>query len=433
MNGSGTAGLALEYGQGALDSDTNAANYYVNAPVNLASTGSFSTKTGSDGPTFHYTIITSLGAEGSTTSRDLQGITYDARNYVLGANIDAAPTRNWNNGAGFSPIGPMTGPAPHAFYGRFAGLGHTISNLYINRPNNKYVGLFGSVQGQNLGFTSKDRKGLVRDLGLVNPNITGGQTGTGGLIGWSRNALVTHSYVSGGSVTMENSTDGTAATGGLIGVCWGCEVADSHASITVHGVSIAGGLIGFTFYNPVFTDIVRSYATGNVSAYKNNNLSSPYYWPYGMGTATFAGGLIGWANEVHTIDQVYATGNVSANGNGSNEFGIAGGLVGGLGFAGGGLPVETISNAYATGTVTADQNVGGIAGWAYDDIGHTSNTSISNVYFSGHVKLNLIPATCRSTRVLGRLTVQIPITRLRAPTVTMMRIISAKIRLFWIL
>ncbi len=46
MNGSGTAGLALEYGQGALDSDTNAANYYVNAPVNLASTGSFSTQPG---------------------------------------------------------------------------------------------------------------------------------------------------------------------------------------------------------------------------------------------------------------------------------------------------------------------------------------------------------------------------------------------------
>ena len=401
MNGSGTAGLALEYGQGALDSATNAANYYVNAPVNLASTGRFSTKIGSDGPTVYYTIITSLGAEGSTTSRDLQGITYDARNYVLGANIDASPTRNWNNGAGFNPIGPYTGPAPHAFFGRFAGLGHTISNLYINRPNNEYVGLFGSVQGLNEGFTSKDRFGVVRDLGLVNPNITGGQTGTGGLIGWSYYAMVTHSYVSGGSVTMESSPYyAEAATGGLIGVCWGCEVADSHASIAVHGVSIAGGLIGLTYYNPIYTDIIRSYATGNVSAYKNNSSTLIDDWPYALGRATFAGGLIGWAYEVHSIDQVYATGNVSANGNGSNEFGIAGGLVGGLGFYGG-LPVETISNAYATGTVTADQNVGGIAGWAYDGIGHGIRTSISNVYFSGHVKLNLIPGHLPLTAGIG--------------------------------
>ena len=51
-----------------------------------------------------YTVINSLGDQGSTTGVDLQGIGTSGY-YALGSNIDASPTSSWNAGAGFTPIG----------------------------------------------------------------------------------------------------------------------------------------------------------------------------------------------------------------------------------------------------------------------------------------------------------------------------------------
>ncbi|WP_210235810.1 hypothetical protein, partial [Mesorhizobium sp. M1C.F.Ca.ET.204.01.1.1] len=115
------AGLALEYGQGAAASG-NTATYSVKAPVSLASTGSFSTKLGSDGATIDYTIITSLGAAGEPGTTSLQGIKNNlSGNYVLGADIDASDTSTWHSGAGFEPIGAGL---INLFSGTFDGLGH---------------------------------------------------------------------------------------------------------------------------------------------------------------------------------------------------------------------------------------------------------------------------------------------------------------------
>ena len=96
--GSGTAGLALEYGQGDVAAG-NTAEFDVNAPVNLASTGSFSTKRGSDGATTSYTIITELGNAFSNGGDTLQGMRAGGH-YVLGTDIDASETKDWNDGAG---------------------------------------------------------------------------------------------------------------------------------------------------------------------------------------------------------------------------------------------------------------------------------------------------------------------------------------------
>src|SRR5690554_4373623 len=46
----------------------------------------------------------------------------------------------WNNGEGWEPIGSSSS---NAFKAVFEGNGHVIRNLYINRPNTSYVGLFG--------------------------------------------------------------------------------------------------------------------------------------------------------------------------------------------------------------------------------------------------------------------------------------------------
>ena len=59
--------------------------------------------------------------------------------YALGTDIDASATSGWNAGAGFLPVG--------IFGGVFEGLGHTISNLTIDRPATNFVGLFGQLSG----------------------------------------------------------------------------------------------------------------------------------------------------------------------------------------------------------------------------------------------------------------------------------------------
>jgi filamentous hemagglutinin family protein len=281
LNGSGTASLALVYGQGAVAAG-NASNYFLNngMQVNLAAGNNFSTKLGSDGNTVNYTVITSLGAAGSTTGTDLQGMNgYLAGNYVLGSDIVATPTSGWNNNAGFTPIGNGTA----AFTGAFDGLGHTISNLTINLPTTTNVGLF--------GYT--DTGSLIRNVGLVGGSVSGSNA-VGGLVGYSRSSMITNSYATG-SVT--GSLYGSSV-GGLVGSNWS-EITNSYAtgSVTggVYGLSV-GGLAGSNSGT-----INNSYATGKVSG---NN---------------FVGGLVGYNNG--TVDSSYATGSISGTS-------YAGGLVG---------------------------------------------------------------------------------------------------------
>ena len=104
LNGSGTASLALQYGQGSASGGNSTYSLNNGAQVNLPAGPKFSTQLGSDGTTTNYTVITSLGAPGSTTATDLQGMNGGlSGNYVLGANIDATATSSWNGGSGFTP------------------------------------------------------------------------------------------------------------------------------------------------------------------------------------------------------------------------------------------------------------------------------------------------------------------------------------------
>src|SRR5690606_11894758 len=58
-----------------------------------------------------------------------------SRKYLLGNNIDVADTLNWNNGAGFKPIGTSSGTfiTNDAFTGVFDSLGHTLKELNIHQ------------------------------------------------------------------------------------------------------------------------------------------------------------------------------------------------------------------------------------------------------------------------------------------------------------
>jgi hypothetical protein len=343
LNGSGAASLALEYGQGAANAG-NAASYSLgnDAKVNLSAGNTFSTKLGSDGAVVNYTVITSLGAAGSTTTTDLQGMSGNlAGNYVLGADIDATATSAWNsNGAatpvyaGFMPLGD----AATGFTGHFHGLGHSIGNLVINRPAANYVGLFGHV----------GTGGIVQNIGSVGGSVSGANY-VGGLVGRSDGitSAISNAWASG-------SVSGASDVGGLVGWNNGT-IGNAHATASVSGTTFVGGLIGESF-----NAISNVYATGNVTGgtssigglvgYNGQGggaISNAYATGSVSGTS-FVGGLAG--SNKGAIDNAYATGNVT----GSTD--NIGGLAGNNNFAG------TISKAWASGSVSGRYYVGGLVG-----------------------------------------------------------------------
>src|SRR5580700_668071 len=219
-----------------------------------------------------YTVINTLGAAGSMTGTDLQGINVLlSGDYVLGSNINAAATAGWQAGAGFTPIGTLGTP----FTGIFDGLGHTISNLTISltTPN---VGLFGATGG---GAT-------IRNVGLVGDSVAGG-AGTGGLVGNTAPGVpISGSYTTG-------PVNGAAGTGGLVGSNTTGAISDSYSTGSVSGAAGAGGLVGSSTSGP----ISNSYATGNVNG----------------GTGAGVGGLIG-SNTSGLVTNSYAAGGVSGTG-----------------------------------------------------------------------------------------------------------------------
>lgn len=331
MNGSGTASLSLLYGMSAVAAG-NTSTYNVLAPVNLPAGNNFTTQLGTNGVPTNYTVITSLGAEGSITGTDLQGMNGNlAGHYALGSNIDASPTVGWNGGFGFDPVGQTA----TNFTGNFDGLGHTITGLTIARPLVNNVGLFGYVVSaggamlKNVTLSGGSVSGglyvgnLVGHItgDILNTYSTQAVTGTGyrgGIAGWST-----------GNISNSTATGPVTGTGdyvgGLVGWITGnIDCCYSTAPVTSTG-SYVGGLAGWVTGN-----ITRSYATGNV------NTGSLY-----------VGGLAGWVTG--NTSNSYALGSVTT----------VGGNVGGLIGWNDGL----ISNTYSAGAVSGGVPVGGLVGF----------------------------------------------------------------------
>jgi hypothetical protein len=103
----------------------------------------------------------------------------------------------------FYPIG---GP-DHPYAGVFDGNGHTISHLRIN--GNSTLGLFGR---STLGLFGRLGSGAeVKNLGVVDVNITGEGSDIGGLAGSNWGGTVAHCYSTG-------AVSGSGGVGGLLGI-----------------------------------------------------------------------------------------------------------------------------------------------------------------------------------------------------------------------
>ena len=200
--------------------------------------------------------------------------------------VTAADVDYWDSGKGWSPIGDNSGMNP-AYNTVFEGNGHTISNLFINRPATDMVGLFGATAASS----------KIRRIGMEGVNVTG-QDYVGGVIGGGRGGI-TASFSTGG-------VNGRAYVGGLVGYTEGSGITVSYSNAVVSAADDnVGGLVGYTMAS---ASVVASYATGAVTGDEA------------------VGGLVGSRNNTSKIIASYATGAVTATSD-------VGGLVG----AGGGV------------------------------------------------------------------------------------------------
>jgi len=408
LNGSGTASLALEYGQSAIAAGNTsgyklASGIQVNLPAGAAASNIFSTKLGNDVSPTSYTVITALGvaadattSPGTMTLQRMAATANLAGKYVLGSSIDACatsgcgtPANAWNAGAGFVPIGSST-----AFTGTFDGLGHTITNLSINRPTETTeVGLFGWA---NTGSA-------IRNVGLVGGSVSGNNY-VGALVGRNYGGAISNSYATG-------DVNGTLKVGGLVGRNDGAgSISNSYATGSVSGIGNSGWVGGLVGNNIGSSTISNSYATGSVSGkswigglvgYSNSGpISNSYATGSVSGGGYYAGGLVG--ENYSTVTNSYATGSVSGNSdsgiyvcNSGNTNCSVGGLVGYNG--------ASISNSYATGSVSSAatySSVGGLVG--YNFAGTISN-SYWDILTSGQPALGIIGGGTTSG-VTGRTT-----------------------------
>ena len=141
---------------------------------------------------------------------------------TLGNDIDLSQyAEGYNYGAGWKPIGSFDNP----FKGVFDGNGNTITGLYIN-TGNYYIGLFGFI-----------KNGTVKNLGIVNMNITA-DSFTGGVVGFLIGGSVTNSFTTG-------IVTGKQYIGGIAGyIKDNGSVTSSYSTCTVTGNNDIGGVAG---------------------------------------------------------------------------------------------------------------------------------------------------------------------------------------------
>ncbi|MCA1901999.1 MAG: hypothetical protein LDL53_07245 [Candidatus Hydrogenedens sp.] len=340
---------------------------------------------GEDTPKIYISSIEQLQQIGLNVNYPLNG------EYELTQDIDASSTKDWNNGAGFKPIGVSM---DKLFDGKFDGKNYVIRNLHINRPETLAIGLF--------NFTGKNSE--IVNVNLQNVSIKG-LGGIGGLIGFNF-GLVNNCKVTGTIDSNLNSSNNSAGVcvGGLIGTNVG-SVSNCSAECSVKGSLICGGLLGANgstslgglgniencYSNSVvscqtsggglvgynkYGFIQNSSAVGKIvdvqqgaggicginSSSGTIRCSSASVWVIGSDTSSIIGGLTG-INE-GSIQNCYSLSSVRG---GSQVGGFFGSSLGGI-----------ITNSYSAGKVKGiGENIGGFGGYA----GETTLPGITNCYW----------------------------------------------------
>ena len=251
-----------------------------------------------------------MGCQATCTGYELMNnLDFDENN---DGSITSADATYWDSGNGWSPIG-TDASASTRYQAAFKGNGHTINNLFINRSNTSYVGLFSSIGSS----------GRVETLGVTNANVTGNEN-TGILIGTNRGTVV--ACYTTGAVTANGDL-----SGGLIGHLNG-SISTSYSTASVSGTRYVGGLVGFLHTGYAITN---SYSTGRVSGNNyvggltgdsieagGSNLTA-CYWDTTTSVQTTSDGGTGYATDdlqrPTGYTGIYSAWNVNIDSNSGND------------------------------------------------------------------------------------------------------------------
>jgi subtilisin family serine protease len=229
----------------------------------------------------------------------------------------------WNEAEGWEPIGSLNNP----FTGTYDGSDQKIINLKINKPNQRFVGLFSAVKASviknlfivDVNITGKHGIGVLASyashgshieyIRVRNANLHLYERYCGGLLGSMDDATVYRCYSTGSIFRGPNEDWNTI--GGLIGAMTSSttnigslvEECFSTVDLTSLAHNSYGGLLGGLWYKG---EIKNSYARGSVT-----------------GTNARAGGIlcdVSLGTAVKKINNSYSTGLVNAPGVDVNGF-----------------------------------------------------------------------------------------------------------------
>lgn len=265
-------------------------------------------------------LIENLGNLNWVSLETNNGNSFTGKFFLQIDDIDASQTSTWSDSTGWIPIGNEN----NVFSGSYNGQNHTIESLYINRPEEEFIGLFGILSASH-----------ITNVKLINASITG-YLAVGGLAGMIEDGS-TLSYI-----IVENISLNLVRRhgGGVVGYASNSNISRCSSSGeifrgTFEDWNNIGGLIGFIATNTVVNE-----------CFSLVNLTSQMHNTYG--------GLIGTVYTESSVYNSYARGSVV----GTNA--MAGGLIGELytiAYSG------QVENCFSTGMVSAPENyVGGFVG-----------------------------------------------------------------------
>lgn len=214
----------------------------------------------------------------------------------------------------WAPIGP---DIDHSFSGTIDGNDYTISNIYVEKLDTDFAGLFGSVLNatfKNINLDKTEIYGqstvgslvgnLSTDSQMENCHVTNGFVQCdddpmyGGIAGGLVGGLLTNSTIKRSSFSGE--VEGGDQIGGLVGTTWDATlIEESFAEGTVSGGNIVGGLVGYTTMNfPPEENTV-------------NVLKNSYSRADVVATGIMAGGLFAHPETNGLIENCYSIGSVT--------------------------------------------------------------------------------------------------------------------------
>lgn len=266
-------------------------------------------------------------------------------------------TKKWSYIYALEPIGYYyTDAQGYDFSGEYDGQNHSISGVYINCPDEDYIGLFGII-----------RNGKIKNIRLFNAKIIG-DSNVGGIAGLlSKDSALNDFIIS--NCYVEGYIQGKDDVGALFGSVDGYDIKDCRSKARIDGDNSVGGLVGLLRSNMIncssLSNITGGYRVGGLIGSGDGSIinCSSNSEIYGKSEI---GGLSGEFSGL--IRDSYSQGNVTG---GENVAGLTASDRGSL----------LIENSYSLANVNAQNNAGGI---------YAINTHI--ILRNSHYKANTV--TC---------------------------------------